>query len=430
MPSLLERLETLNTQGQVVSTDDVVLVEDLIEQAKQIRKQQPKLQHKAVFVEANDLAEFIRLLIAFDGWCEGIYLGAANLRPSDVPNLMLWPVNSQRSLKPTNRVDKPSQSYTNTNWFMATSGTTGQPKWHAHQLGSLCTGIKFSENLQSLNWGLLYQPFRFAGLQVVLQALLSGANLVDVAGLPPLEQITQLTKHQVTAISATPSLWRQLLMTKQIESLVLKNITLGGEIADQNILNSLNKSFPRAKIRHIYASTEAGVGFVVNDEQAGFPSAWLNQTSNQLMGLKISEQQHLLIKPKSKSVSVECDESGFIDTLDKVEVKQNRVYFLGRATGVINVGGNKVYPEKVEQVLLQSDQVTQAKVYAKKSPLMGALVAADICIAPDADEKTVKQNLLKHYKQHLERFEMPSKINVVEYIASNPSGKLNRKQDD
>ena len=36
---------------------------------------------------------------------------------------------------------------------------------------------------------------------------------------------------------------------------------------------------------------------------------------------------------------------GWIDTGDSVEVKNDRVLFRGREDGVINVGGDKVYPE-------------------------------------------------------------------------------------
>ena len=100
---------------------------------------------------------------------------------------------------------------------------------------------------------------------------------------------------------------------------------------------------------------------------------------------------------------------------------------MGRATGTINVGGNKVHPEKVEQVLLQCSDISQAVVYAKKSALMGELVVADITIVNTDDEDQVKQQALRICKNQLQRFEIPTKINVVNNIAHDPSGKLNRK---
>ena len=42
-------------------------------------------------------------------------------------------------------------------------------------------------------------------------------------------------------------------------------VRLSGEIADQAVLDGLSRAFPAASIGHAYASTEAGVGFAVND---------------------------------------------------------------------------------------------------------------------------------------------------------------------
>ncbi len=46
-----------------------------------------------------------------------------------------------------------------------------------------------------------------------------------------------------------------------------------GEIADQAVLDGSRAAFPAATIGHAYASTEAGVGFAVNDGREGFPAS-------------------------------------------------------------------------------------------------------------------------------------------------------------
>ena len=45
------------------------------------------------------------------------------------------------------------------------------------------------------------------------------------------------------------------------------------------------------------------------------------------------------------------DDEGFVDTGDMVERRGDRYYFLGRRSGIINVGGLKVYPEEVEAAI-------------------------------------------------------------------------------
>ena len=84
-------------------------------------------------------------------------------------------------------------------------------------------------------------------------------------------------RHRVTQISATPTFWRSFLMVPSPGRSQLRQITLGGEAADQATLDRLKAAFPEARITHIYASTEAGVVYAVHDGREGFPSAWLEQ---------------------------------------------------------------------------------------------------------------------------------------------------------
>lgn len=434
MPSLISQLDALLVKGHVTFAEQQISVLDLIKQAHNIRLQYPDLRQQKIALSYTNIEEFVVGLIAFDGWCSDVYLCPLNVLPLEVERIIKWPVD--KSTINEGQAHKPlvfANDYTiQSIWHLATSGTTGTPKWFSHSFLSLTVSTKCSHNLQGLCWGLLYQPYRFAGLQVVLQALLSGADLVDVSNNEPLAQVKLLQQHQVTAMSATPSLWRQMLMTKQLQNLALSHMTLGGEIADQTLLDHLIDQFPSAKLRHIYASTEAGVGFVVTDGQAGFPVSWLGDSALPVT-LKISDEQHLLVKPSHKITSkstLQLDEHGYMDTQDQVQIIGDRVLFLGRATGTINVGGNKVHPEKVEQVLLQCTGISEAKVYAKKSPLMGELVVADVVLVDNAgnvDKASIKQQALKLCKNRLQRFEIPIKINVVDNIVHDLSGKLNRK---
>ena len=431
MQSLTNQLANLPRTGVITSAGKHSSIADLITIADEIKEQYPQLCQRSIAIHYTNLTEFITALIAFDGWCSAIYLCSSD---ASIPEkaLIKWPLDNDTAMTDLSikQLHSTSSDGTQTMWYLATSGTTGEPKWFSHSFLSLTAHTKHSHKLQALCWALLYQPFRFAGLQVVLQALLSGADLVDVVDYEPLAQMAFLKHDDVTAVSATPSLWRQLLMTGQLNELTLSHMTLGGEIADQSLLDKLHRLFPKAKLRHIYASTEAGVGFVVTDGCAGFPAKWLKDRSLSV-ALKVSDKQHLLIKPNHpvcQSLAQQTDVQGYVDTLDNVQVINDRVFFLGRTTGTINVGGNKVHPEKVEQVLLQCADISQVKVYAKKSALLGELVVADVMLIDTGVEQEVKQQVLKMCKKQLQRFEIPTKISIVNHIDHNPSGKLNRKQ--
>ena len=72
------------------------------------------------------------------------------------------------------------------------------------------------------------------------------------------------------------------------------------------------------------------------------------------------------------------DADGFVDTGDMVEQRGDRLYFVGRRSGIINVGGLKVHPEEVEAVINRHAGVRMSLVKARANPITGAIVVADV----------------------------------------------------
>lgn len=427
--NLLQRLQHANYQATAISGDSDISYTQLINQALTLRQAYPALQQQAVALTFVDLQHFVVAVLAFDGWSRALYLmpdSSLTLPESTIA----WPLSSPLpKTSASTRLAVSIASVAPTRWYLTTSGTTGTPKWISHSFTRLSRAVKISAQSGLLRWALCYQPNRFAGLQVLLQSLLSGARICDCGRGDAQQRINMMRQHQLNAISATPSLWRQLLMTGQLNTLVLQQVTLGGEIADQALLNTLNRLFPKARLLHIYASTEAGAGFAVADKRAGFPSCWLRQHHSGF-ALKVDNQQHLWLKlPQTAEVSLaeQGEHDGYLDTEDLVSIEEDRVIFLGRASGVINVGGNKVHPEQVEQVLLLHPSVLQARVYAKASSVLGQLVVSDIVADAEVDRKTLQLQLILHCQQYLQSYQLPTRFNFVTGLATNATGKLSRQ---
>lgn len=320
-------------------------------------------------------------------------------------------------------------------WLLSTSGTTGTPKLVSYNVDSLMKGSK-KDLVKGLGfkWGLCYDLNRFAGIQVYLQAIASGSSLTISESSDDLNFIVNVfTDKKVNCLSATPSFWRKVLMTKDSNALPLKRITLGGEIADQTVLDSLRKHFIDATVIHIYASTEAGVGFTVKDGKEGFPGDYLEHSKLASIDLKIVDDM-LWIKSDRGADNLlngklDVDGDGFINTGDIVEIINGRVLFIGRDSGTINVGGNKVIPEEIESVLNSHPEVIQSRVFGKKNPVMGMLVNAEIISKKELtkDEmKVFKGELISFCKITLEPFKVPAMMKFVDSIAVNESGKIVR----
>lgn len=304
-----------------------------------------------------------------------------------------------------------------TEWFMPTSGTTGTPKLVRHSLASLTRTTKTGQAAGSpIRWGQMYAIPRFAGMQVLLQSLLGGSSLVLGDADDNLDTLLALFERSgVNAISATPTQWRTLLMLPAAGRLDLGQITLGGEIATQTTLDALRQKFPRARISHVYASTETGVGFSVTDGLEGFPARWLDQP-----------ERGLAIDPDSGELLISGSR---LPTGDAVARRGARVLFAGRLNGSINVGGNKVMPETVERVLLACPGVAAALARGRKSALTGNLVVADIVMRePVTDRAEQIRVITQHCAKWLQRHEIPALVNFVSELKTGSSGKVLRHE--
>lgn len=437
-PNLDEMLQRLSsTRSCLIVGGTHISIGEILAKARSWRAVMPVAKGARVALCGLVPLEFVLALIALDGYAEQILLLPPSLDAATVASLNAQ-ADTTHILSPDGmrcrQISSVEAQHSNalpTNWILATSGTTGTPKLIEHQLATLTRTVRAApERGGQFVWGLLYDPNRFAGLQVVLQALFSGSALVIPESIQFNAQLDAILANPVNALSATPTLWRKLLMDGRITKLPLRQLTLGGETADQAILDALKRAFPQARIIHIYASTEAGTAFAVKDGRTGFPSDWLENT-DQSPSLRINADQHLLIKPtllpKGAEIIARLDAEGYLDTQDLVRVENERVYFMGRASGAINVGGNKVNPEWIESYLRSLDGVTDARVFAKKSSMMGQLVAAEIVLAEGLDQKVMRLYIMQSCKKDLESWEVPASISFTNELEENATGKRERK---
>lgn len=446
-------MSRLQTELQAIPSGRVLLktsagsfsTGELLELAHGIRRQFPQAEGKRIGIRCRRASDLILGLLALDGFCESLLLLPASLEEPVCADLAsrtgsAW-LYADRYLQPAPFDDAPAATELpaasrdgDTQWLLATSGTTGTPKIIIHTLSSLCRTVKHNHvRGAEFVWGLIYDPCRFAGLQVVLQSLLGGSCLVvpDAAGFDA--EIDALVTGQINALSATPSQWRKMLMDRRILACPLKQITLGGEIADQTLLNSLQRAFPTARIVHIYASTEAGVGFAVTDGLAGFPAAWLD-AGYAGIELRIGESHCLQLKSQimagGEEIASRLDPDGFLDSGDLVRLEGGRVLFLGRASGAINVGGNKVHPEDVEAVLRQVEGVNEVRVLGRKNSIIGELVVAEVVAGAAIEWGGLRKRILEHCREHLPSYKVPTMLRCVDALPTTSAGKMRRRRDE
>jgi len=327
-----------------------------------------------------------------------------------------------------------------TEWVLLTSGTTGVPKMVVHGLEGLVAAIGASPaGERPAAWATFYDIRRYGGLQIFLRAIVGARSLVlSEAGEPIADHLDRLAACGVTHISGTPSHWRRTLMCGRAGAISPDYVRLSGEIADQAILNSLREAYPKAKIGHAYASTEAGVGFAVDDGLEGFPASLLDRGPSGVQ-MKV-ENGSLRIRSLGaasrylgRGGDQLVDTDDYIDTGDMVQLRDGRYYFVGRRGGIINVGGLKVHPEEVEAVINRHRGVRMSLVKARRSPIIGAIVVADVVLndespapAASAESEALKEEIIRLCRGALPQHKVPAAVRFLTSLAVTTAGKLAR----
>ncbi len=302
--------------------------------------------------------------------------------------------------------------------ILATGGTTGTPKLVLHDLTTLLATVPVKAGR---GWRIL-PLMRFdhiGGLDAAWRALAGGQVLVaPPAELTPGAVAAAIARHHVEVLPATPSFLNLLLLagierTHELGS--LRVVPYGAEPMPAGLLERLRAALPRVEFVQRFGTSEtgtlpvqaAGAGLVLRDDQSGF--AW-----------KVVNEE-LWVRSPARGLgylagdSGQLETSGWFRTGDFAEqLPDGAVRILGRRSDLINVGGEKVLPGGVEDVLLAHPLVTDCRVYPVPSAVLGQMVAAEVVWrGEERDALAVKRLLHAFAGTSLPKSHLPAVVRLV-----------------
>lgn len=300
-----------------------------------------------------------------------------------------------------------------------TSGTTGRPKQVKHRLDTLTREAKVSDSHRNDVWAFAYHPAHIAGFHVFFQAFLNRNPIVFVFGAEGEQTVRALSSHGVTHISATPTFYRHLLPFLQEPNGTVRRVTCGGERFDDNLAALLTQAFPSARVRNVYASTEAGSLLSSTGRYFVIPDKWKDL-------IKISERDELMVH---QSLLADFDGAAAIEdewylTGDLVEwIDDTQFVLTSRKSEMINVGGYKVNPHEIEAEIRRIDGVRDVKVSGKQNRLLGNVLIAHIVKADHRSESQITADI---HKLPLQSWKIPRVVEFVNELSMTKTGKLVR----
>ncbi len=308
------------------------------------------------------------------------------------------------------------------------SGSTGMPKGILHDFRTVAA--KFEKQRPPI----IAIPFllidHFGGINTILSILSSLGTAVTVADRSVEKICRAIEKYRIELLPTTPSFLTLMLASgahKSYDLSSLNRVTYGTEVMPQATLDRMHKILPNAKFSQTYGLSEVGV---LHSQSRNDGSLWMRiggdgfQTKVVDGILWIKSQYAMLGYLNAPS---EFDSDGWFNTQDQVEVDGDYFKILGRVTDLINVGGQKVYPSEVENIILQMENIEDVAVFGEPHKLLGSIVVAKISLNSPESLGKLKIRVRSFCKSHLLPYKIPSRIVVSETALYNERQKKVRR---
>lgn len=296
-----------------------------------------------------------------------------------------------------------------------TSGSSGTPKAALHNFTLLLNKFKTKRKaLKTINF-LLFD--HWGGLNTLFHIMSNGGVVVILQNRTPDYVCELIEKHKVELLPTSPTFLNMLLISRAYERFSidsLKIISYGAEPMPEILLKNLNKLFPNIVLQQTYGLIELGV---MRSKSEANGSLWVKIGGE---GYQVRVIDNMLeIKSESAMLGYlnapsPFTEDGWFMTGDAVEVNGDYFRILGRKSELINVGGEKVYPQEVENIILEIEGVNDVLVYGDNNPLTGKVVCAKVFYVGDLLKKELISKIRSTCRIKLETFKVPVKLEIVD----------------
>ncbi len=324
-----------------------------------------------------------------------------------------------------------------------TSGTTGRSKGVVLSHRRILERVEVTRQALGLTpedavlWVL---PMAYHFLVSILVYLRSGAAIVLPRDLLAHHLVEATNRHRATMLYAAPMHIRILTAAAPGEIATLKYAISTAAAIPPAVAQAFTERHG-IPVAQAYGVIEAGLPLVdhlstgatpetVGHPIAGFEVALLDAEFSPLASGEIGRLAvrgpgmfDAYLKPWRPAETVLTD--GWFLTGDLArQAADGRIVVCGREKHVINVAGNKVFPEEVEGVLNAHPDVAVARVYGKDHPVMGEIVCAEVVAAGD---KILEMEILRGFcRSRLSPYKVPQNICQVAEVSRTHSGKIRR----
>jgi acyl-coenzyme A synthetase/AMP-(fatty) acid ligase len=310
--------------------------------------------------------------------------------------------------------------------ILFSSGTSGEPKAMVQDLTSLLESYA-DRKPSRLPVCILLSFDHIGGINTLLGALASGAPVIVPESRSPADVAEAVERHKAAVLPASPTFLNLLLasgehLRRDLSSLRL--ITYGTEPMPPPLLERLRLAFPRAKFVQTFGTSETGIARTESPDPGSLFMKMEGQEWKVVDGeLWLRSKTSILGYLNAPNDRFTPD--GWFRTGDRVELGPDNTFrVLGRAGEMINVGGEKLFPQEVEAIILEVPGVLDCRVRGEPSALTGQTVVAEVVPAPGQDLESLRSVVRSTCRAKLDRHKVPTKVSYVDSVSGGRIKKL------
>lgn len=269
-----------------------------------------------------------------------------------------------------------------------------------------------------------FSPATFAQLVrrfAIRSTVLPPAAIAELVGDPGLDDLSPLT--YVRSITAPLSVLHARKFSERFGVFVLNSYgqaevgeVIGWTAADAKAhpekLGAAGRPHPGVGVKVVAhpGGTEPLPAGTVGELLVRPPSMAAGYASGSALGDRIDDQGYLRTGDLAR-----LDEDGF-------------VWIEGRAGDLINRGGNKVFPEQVEEVLCLLPGVAEAAVVGVPEDRLGEVPVAFVVLGPEDGPQVTDDDLRQWCREQLTPYKVPVDFVRTAALPRNDAGKVLRRQ--
>jgi len=301
------------------------------------------------------------------------------------------------------------------------SGTSGEPKGMLHDLDALLDRYRTVRPRGDRTVQLLLAD-HIGGLDSAFRTLFAGSTLVVPEARTAVAVGEAIQQHRVNILPASPTFLNLMLLAhvpEKFDCSSLEVVAYGAEPMPEGLLARLIEAFPKVSLQQKFGTSETGairiksqctgsLFFKIEDSGVEWrienEELWL-KTSSRILGYLNADES-----------SLEAD--GWYRTGDLVEVADGGyIRIIGRRSELINIGGQKVHPAEIEQVVAEIDGVDACAVFGQPAPVTGSMVACVIVTTVDRDLRSWKRMVRNHCRGKLADWKIPVSIELRDELS-------------